>query len=211
MTIKTEGIIPEEDVDPLVAEIARTLHYRTPIFVPLRGRTYVAETRSVDGQITWEDAKQFADSFGLHLSMLIGSPPDSADPAHQDVDVVVGIDAQPDEQPWRSLRDSVESAADQLEGKRPGLIAIHYSDPVPDVEALGPDDRQLDKAVDERLHIHPNIGGISISSDPAHDAGEADAFARMVFMFRRKDSPEPFAELRRLLAEKEPAPPEPLA
>ncbi len=80
--------------------------------------------------------------------------------------VVVGIDAKPDENPWRSLKDSLKNGADQLKGGPPGIVAIHYVDPTSDFEQLRPGHEPMRVTMGKRLRTLPHVGAVMISSEP---------------------------------------------
>ena len=92
--------------------------------------------------------------------MLIGAP---AGDGYQRIDGVVGLDAMPREQPWRSLRESIKDAARQLEGGPPGLIAIHFTDPVEDWDALSPG--PMAASVMPLIETWPHVAGVLLSSE----------------------------------------------
>jgi hypothetical protein len=67
------------------------------------------------------------------------------------------------------LRQSIQRAADQLQGGPPGLAAVHYSDPVRDFQDLAP--VRLSLALGQLIEPWPHVAGVLLSSEPDFQFG----------------------------------------
>jgi hypothetical protein len=158
------------DIDPIRAAAAmlpeRTLQ---PVIVaPTGGRTFVLISRPAEGMITREDAERMAEGWGYYATFALGDP--TEDTNVQRLDVVVGVDAEPDGIPWGTIRGSVDDAANQLAGGAPGFALVHTFDPH-GLWRFGEDlPPWLTVLLISKLAQYPQLLGIQISAEPAFGA-----------------------------------------
>ena len=100
--------------------------------LPIGERVYSLQVEAIEGELTLNSAQEFLGSHRFHVSLLVFIPKDGSS-TYVPV-VAVRLEAKPQESPWRSLRRSMDEAADQLTSAPPGIIAIHYADHVSDIE-----------------------------------------------------------------------------
>jgi hypothetical protein len=167
LKLATTGKLPSEDIGRLrqaTAEVGKTVEDRPvgPVLYTVGSRTYAISARSIGGTFSPLEAEDTLEPFGLHNGMLIGEPVGDGD--RQRIDAVVGIVADPSEKPWRSLSESIRAAANQLKGGPPGLVAVHYSDPVSDFQNLAP--LPLSAALGQLIEPWPHVAGVLLSSEP---------------------------------------------
>ena len=96
--------------------------------------------------------------------MVIGEPAPCG--AGYNATAVVGIEANPQERPWNSLKRSIIEGAKQLKDEPPGIIAIYYADPVKDFEALRPALEPMQVSIGQLLDACPHIGAVIMASEP---------------------------------------------
>ena len=163
--IGSTGPIQPADVDAL-RNAVRSIPIRpTGAEILSRGnRTYTIQVRMIEGIFTQEEASVFLESQDFHVQLLIGIP--SSDDASYEPIVAVGIDSDPSEMPWRSLSDSINEAADQLEGGQPGIIAVHYADHLNDFESIRPGSQPLKFYIFEKTRDLPHVAAVVLSSEP---------------------------------------------
>jgi hypothetical protein len=163
-----------------------------PILVTDGARTFSIQVKPLTDQIAVDQIDRFTEGLGGHLKMIVGSPTD--DPATQEADVVVVVDAEPQEHAWRSLRRSIDNGAGQLDVSSPGLVAIHYADPMTKFEGLAPAGEPLGWAVLRKIARTPSVAGVMLSAEPdlqlpgAGDPGPVESF------FLRDRLPDGFPE-----------------
>ena len=163
--IGSTGPIRPDDVDAL-----RNADRSIPIrptgadILSRSDRTYTIQVRMIEGIFTQEEARTFLESHEFHVQLLIGIP--SSDDASYEPIVAVGIDSDPSEMPWRSLSDSINEAADQLEGGQPGIIAVHYADHLRDFESIRPGSQPLKFYIFEKTRELPHVAAVVPSSEP---------------------------------------------
>ncbi len=163
--IGTTGKIRNEDIEFLRQQVLN--NYRStsgPVLVTNSGRTFSVQCRPLSGQFTIRTVRDYLSSLNFHVGMVIGEPAPVGD--SYDVVAIVGIEANLREKPWSSLRSSMEKAATQLKGGSPGIVAVHYADPINDFETLRPDARPLNVILGELLSPRPHIGAVILTSEP---------------------------------------------
>ncbi len=137
--IGTTGSIRQKDIAFIRHKIATGVGSDiAPTLISNDGRVFSLKVQSLSGHFTAESVEKYLSSFQFHIGMVIGDP--SLNGIGYKVDVVVGIDANPDDalRSFRSLRESIKEGANQLKEGPPGIVAIHYADPITDFEGLSP-------------------------------------------------------------------------
>ena len=165
--IGSTGTIRDTDIDFLRDQIRRGAGSAMgPEMVPHQGRVFTVKTLPLSGSFTAEQARSYLRSFDFHLGMVIGEP--RAGTVGYEANLMVGIDARPNEtrRVWRSLRDSIVFAARQLEGGPPGIVAVHYADPIPEFEALRPGDAHMLQEIARIVHTLPHVAAVMLSCEP---------------------------------------------
>jgi len=115
-------------------------------------------------QFTPEAVRDYLSSYNFHVGMVIGEP--TSNKNIFDTIAIVGIEANPIETPWRSLRNSIKDGARQLVNGPTGVIAIYYADPVADFEALCPDPGYMKVFVGRLIDKFPHVGAVIMASEP---------------------------------------------
>lgn len=115
-----------------------------------------------------ESANAYLREKEFHYSTIVAAP----DGDKFKVASVVGIDANPSESGWQSLRRSVVHAADQLEGGPPGVVAVHYASHFDEIESLRPGVDRLLHDLASIVGPQPHVGAVMISMEPDFSAGE---------------------------------------
>jgi hypothetical protein len=186
--IGSTGSIREEDVDFLRSQVSTGVGSNMgPALATNRKRTFTVRSKPLSGQFTVETIQDYLSSFDFHVGMVIGEPAPNRNT--YDAIAVVGIEADLQEKPWISLRSSIEKGAKQLKDGKPGIIAIHYADPVRDFETLRPDARPLRVTLGEQLNPRPYVGAVMLSSEPdlqlpgAGDPGQVRIYHRQPWPF----------------------------
>ena len=105
-----------------------------PQLVLIGDRTYSVPVTSVPDLLTWDKANSFLTDNNFHVGMIVALPTDNPDEIAPIV--AIGLEAEPEENPWHSLRRSINHAQEQLARDAPGFVAIHYSDHMSDQETL---------------------------------------------------------------------------
>jgi hypothetical protein len=170
--IGTTGPIRQRDIDFLRKQVSMGVGLDiAPALVKNEQRLFSLKVRPISGNFTASSVQSYLSSFGFHIGMVVGEPITYG--SGYDVNAVVGIEADPDEGllSWRSLRDSMKYAAKQLEGGPPGIIAIHYSDPVDDFKArfLGSYSQLF-----ETFAQWPHVTALMLSSEPIYQLPKSD-------------------------------------
>ena len=151
--------IPEEDIDFLRLQVPRLAGQTiAPVIVSNKGRTY-----SIMGQ---QLSNQFTDTLPerAYLRMVI-SEPEVRSGEYKPVAIVV-IESNPIEKPLRPLSSAIRRGISQLQCDKPGILAIYYTDPVEDFDALCPSPQTMQLYISERLAPFPHIGAVILSSEP---------------------------------------------
>ena len=163
--IGSTGPIRPQDVDFLREQVRRGAGAGPgPALVTNDTRTFTVKTEPLEGTTALAEARNNLAEYGFHLSMGIWEPGSNGD-AYQAV-VVVGIDAKPEEHPWDSLKASINDGAKQLQGGPPGVVAIHYPDPVTHFEQLRPGRQPMRVHIGRMLETLPHVGAVVLSSEP---------------------------------------------
>lgn len=157
--------IRDEDVEFIRRQVSNGIGSGMgPALAINNGRTFTVRSQSLSGQFTVKTIRDYLSRFNFHVGMVIGEPASNGNA--YDVVVVVGIEADLQEKPWNSLLSSIEKGAKQLKGGPPGIVAIHYADPVMDFEALCSDTRPLTAILGELLSPRPHVGAVMLTSEP---------------------------------------------
>jgi hypothetical protein len=191
--IGTTGPIREQDFEFLRSCVLDSGgRYIAPALIQHDDRVFSLKVEPISGLFTIESVKDYLASFGFQVGMIVGEPARGG--TNFNVVCVIGIEARVDDRlkTSRSLRESIRTAADQLTGGPPGIIAIHYADPVPDFEALRAGDGPLKYEMYRMMDPWPHVGAIMLSSEPDFQplpmghAGKVHSYVR---------EPDPFADL----------------
>jgi len=122
--------------------------------------------RPLHGSFSVDEAKALVESFGCHSTFLFGDPRGQSDGYR--LDGLVGIDVEASENTWPTLHRSINDAARQLGEGPPGLVAVHYADPVDDFDTILPRQLPLPVAMACVLAEHPHVAGVLISAEPSY-------------------------------------------
>ena len=160
--IGSTGTVRSQDVDFLREQVRSHIGPGAAL-VTNDTRAFTVKTESLVGTTTLAEVRNHLAEYGFHLTMGIWKP-ESNDDAYEPV-VVVGIDAKPEERPWNSLRASIDDGAKQLQAGLPGVVAIHYSDPVIDFEQLRPGPEPMRVHIGRMLETIPHVGVVVLSSE----------------------------------------------
>lgn len=188
--ISSTGPIRQQDIDFLRNRISLLGYTNTgPVLVSNGARTFALNIKPISGNITFNSARSYLSNFNFHVGMLIGDP--SPDGTGFNVDAVVGIDAHPEDnlRSWNSLRQSINRGAKQLMDSSPGIVAIHYADPVLDFEALRPSSQPMIAEMAKIMDRYPHLVAIMLSSEPDLQiptekvAGEARSYVKETCKF----------------------------
>jgi len=183
--ISSTGPIRQQDIDFLRNRISSIGHTNAGAVLVFNGtKTFAINIKPISGNITVDSARSYLSNFNFHVGMLIGDP--SPDGIGFDVDAVIGIDAHPDDsfRSWSSLRQSIKRGANQLIKGSPGIVAIHYADPVTDFEALRPSSQPMIAEMAKIMGSYPNLVAVMLSSEPDLQipaekvAGEARSYVK---------------------------------
>jgi hypothetical protein len=188
--IGSTGTIRQDDGEFLRHQVSRGIGSRVgPALVTHKGRVFTVRSQPLSGQFTVDTVHSYLSGLGFHVGMVIGEPgPDGV--AYNAV-AVVGIEANPRERPWNSLRGSIAEGARQLKEGPPGIVAIYYADPVTDFETLCPVPGQMIAFVGQLLDKSPHVGAVILASEPKLQLPEADQSGRVRVYFRK---PWPFPD-----------------
>jgi len=165
--IGSTGHIRQQDIDFLRNHVSLMGYTNTgPVLVSNGVRTFALNISPISGNITFDSARSYLSNFNFNVRMLIGDP--SPDGTGFNVDAVVGIDARPEDslRSWNSLRQSIKRGAQQLMNSSPGIVAIHYADPVADFEALCPSSQLMIAEMDKIMDRYPHLVAVMLSSEP---------------------------------------------
>ena len=180
--IGSAGPIRDEDIPFLRDEVLVRLRPGVgPDLVQHRGRTFTIGTEQLAGQFTPSQAEQYLQSFGFYMTMIVGEP--GSNGGDYEAQVVVGMQASPEEKPWNSLHESLlgrRGAVRQLEGGPPGIAAIHYADPVNDFESLRPRSEPMKVMIGQIVESHPHLAAVILTSEPDLQLPNASGQGRFV-------------------------------
>ena len=76
------------------------------------------------------------------------------------------IEFNPIEKPLRPLSSAIGRGVSQLMCDNPGILAIYYTDPVEDFDALCPSPQTMQLYISERLAPFSHTGAVILSSEP---------------------------------------------
>ena len=163
--IGSAGTIRQEDVEFLRRQVSNDVGSSMgPALVTHKGRTFTVRSQPLSGQFTGETIQDYLSSFAFHIGMVIGEPVLGGNT--YSATVVVGIEADPQERPWNSLKRSITEGANQLKDGPPGIVAIHYADPVRDFEALRPGPNPMRVVLGQLMDLLPHVRAVILSSEP---------------------------------------------
>ncbi len=183
--ISSTGPIRQQDIDFLRIRVSSMGYTNTgPVLVSNGAKTFALNIKPISGNITVDSARSYLSNFNFHVGMLVGDP--SPNSTGFNVDAVVGIDAHPEDslRSWNSLRQSINRGANQLMKGPPGIVAIHYADPVLDFEALRPSSQPMIAEMAKIMDRCPHLAAVMLSSEPDLQipaekvAGEARSYVK---------------------------------
>jgi len=186
--IGSTGTIRQEDVGFLRHKVSNGVGSGMgPALVTHKDRTFSVRSQPLSGQFTYNTVQNYLSNFAFHVGMVIGElGPDGV--AYNAV-AVVGIEANPQERPWNSLKHSFMEGAKQLKNGPPGIVAIYYADPVRDFEALRPALEPMKVSIGQLLDSHPHVGAVIMASEPdlqlpqTSDSGHVSVYYRKPWPF----------------------------
>jgi hypothetical protein len=173
-----EKKIPNEDIDFLRSQVkiyaGQTI---APVLVNNKERTY-----SIIGQ---QLSNQFKETLPeeLYFRMVI-SEPEVGSGKYKPV-AIVGIESNPIETPLNSLSSTIMKGVKQFQGDKPGILAIYYTDPVKDFNALCPSPQTMQLYISERLAPFSHIGAVILSSEPNY-LGPVTSKAGKTYIYYRQ-------------------------
>jgi len=190
VTIGSTGEIREEDIVFLRHQVSTdTGSELGPALVTNNTRTFTIKSQPLKEQFTAETIHQHISKFDFHIVMIIGEPAESGN-AYDEVAVVI-LEANLDETPWRSLRNSIKDGATQLEGGPIGLVALHYTDPIKDFESLRPGFGPIKAYIGKLLDKYPSTGAVMLTSEPDLQFPSASGIAKPRIYYKK---PWPFPD-----------------
>jgi len=186
--IGSTGTIRQEDLEFLRHQVSNGVGSGMgPALVTHKDRTFTVRSQPLSGQFTYNTVQNYLSNFAFHVGMVIGEP--ARNGTAYNAMAVVGIDANPQERPWNSLRRSIMDGARQLKNGPPGIVAIYYADPVRDFEALRPANEPMKVSISQLLDSHPHVGAVLIASEPdlqlpqKSDSGHVSVYYRKPWPF----------------------------
>ena len=163
--IGSTGPVRTQDLEFLRRQAQRAPSPRSgPILATNYGRTFTVKIDPLSGSSTIDEIRANLSEYGLHQILGIWEPGPEGN--RNEAVVVVGIDARPQEHPWDSLKTSLYEGARQLKDGSPGIVAIHYSDPIEEFEDLAPKSKPLRVFIGQLLDNLPKVGAVILSSEP---------------------------------------------
>ena len=165
--IGTKNDIRQQDIDFLRRQVSSGVGSgEEPTLISNDGREFTLQVKPLSERYTVHSIQDYLSSFRFHVGMVIGEPaPNGVD---YNTVVVVGIDAKLQEsvRSFRSLRESVKRGAKPLEGGLPGIVAVHYADPVRDFEDLCPSSQPMREEMGRLMDKYPHVAAVMLSSEP---------------------------------------------
>jgi hypothetical protein len=184
VSIGSTGTIQDVDLELLRRQASQSNPANTgPILVRSGKRVFSIQSEILSDQVTVNMIRDYISNFHFHLAMTVFEPTTGGD--IYDTVSVVGIKANLQEKPWNSLQSSIKRGAKQLINGPPGILAIHYTDPVTDFEALGPSRKPLIAAISELLKPFTQIGAVILSSEPNLQLPESNVIVKPVIFYRK--------------------------
>jgi len=186
--IGSTGKIRQEDVEFLRHKVSNGVGSRMgPALVTHKGRTFTVRSQPLSGQFTYNTKQNYLSNFAFHVGMVIGEPAPGGNAYN--TAAVVGIEANPQERPWNSLKRSLMEGAKQLKNGPPGIVAIYYADPVRDFEDLRPALEPMKVSIGQLLDSRPHVGAVIMASEPdlqlpqTSDSGHVSVYYRKPWPF----------------------------
>ncbi|MFC2063062.1 hypothetical protein ACFLS8_03880 [Chloroflexota bacterium] len=170
--------IPEEDIEFLRAQAQKYAgNTIAPMLVKNRKRIYSIMGQQLSNQVTDLLSEE------LHHRMVI-SEPEVRSGEFKPV-AIVGIESNPIEKPLNSLSSAIMKGVRQLQGDKPGILAIYYTDPVEDFDDLCPSPLTMQLYISKLLTPFPHMGAVILSSEPDYlGADESDSGKTRIY-FRK--------------------------
>lgn len=176
--IGATGKIHEEDIEFLRAQAQKYAGQTiAPVIVRNNDRTYSIMGQQLSDKFTHTLLEEY------YLRMII-SEPDVRSGEYKPVAVVV-VESNPIEQPLRPLSRAIGRGVQQFQGDKPGILAIYYTDPVEDFDALCPSSHTMQLYISKRLAPFSHIGAVILSSEPDY-LGPADSKTGKTRIYYRK-------------------------
>jgi len=138
--IAFDGDLGESDLGPLFHHVHdRIVRRRSGVMqFEQSGRPITIELSSIPTTVITEQTMgSVAAEYDYHLVLIATEPNVNGE---QQIRGVIGFDSSPTDRPWRSLslRDAIDAAAVQLQGRGPGLVSVHFFDYVENLESRRP-------------------------------------------------------------------------
>ena len=164
--IESTGSVRPQDIDFLRGKVREGVGSGPgPVLVTNDGRTFTVKSEALARSTTIAEARENLAQYGSHLTMGIWEPVEGSN--DYEASVVVGIYAEPEETPWNSLRTSIRNGAKQLQDGPPGIVAVHYTDPLDNFEQLRPvAEVPMRVQVGRMLETLPHVGAVLLSTEP---------------------------------------------
>ena len=190
--IRTTGKMPTQDIDFLRLQVQKYAGTTiAPVLVKHKERIYSIMGQQLPNKGTESLLEEYLP--GSYLRMIIAEP-ETRGGKNKPV-AVVGIEANPIEKPFSSLRSAIMKGVNQLPDDRPGILAVYYTDPVEDFNSFCPGPLTMQEYISRLLTPFSHIGMVLMSSEPNY-LGPPDSKAGKTYMFYRKPwaFPEDFLE-----------------
>jgi len=181
--IGTTGTILEEDIELLRRQAQKFAEPTiAPILAKNKERTYSIMSRQLPNQFTETFSEEhLADSFYLHM---IISEPEVIGGEYKPV-AVVGLESNPIETPLNSLESALMKGVKQLQGDRPGILAIYYTDPVENFDDFCAGAITMQVFISQLLTPFQHVGAVILASEPDY-LGPATSKAGKTYVYDRK-------------------------
>lgn len=85
----------------------------------------------------------------------------------------------------RSLSEAIRGGVSQLQCDKPGILAIYYTDPVEDFNALCPSPQTMQLYISERLTPFSHVGAVILSSEPDYARPEGSKAGKTHIFYRK--------------------------
>jgi hypothetical protein len=165
--ISSAGPILQHDIDFLRIQISSGAGTSiVPDLVSHNNRVFALMIQPLSGHFTVDSVHDYLSNFNFHIKLIVGDPAPNG--VGFNVDSIVAIDTNPDDslRSWNSLHRSIKRGARQLEGGPPGIVAIHYVDPVIDPETLRPGNQPMISEIARIIKPLPHLKAVMLSSEP---------------------------------------------
>ena len=183
--IGSTGSIRHHDIEFIRNEVSKGVGFSFgPALISNAGRTFSLKTTALSGTFTKSSVTEYLSQFEFNERMVIGEPIPGTEEFK--VDCVIGIEATPNDthRNWNSLLQSIKRGAKQLENGPPGIVAIHYTDPISDFELFRPGQKSMLMEMSELQHKWPHVGGVMLSTEPdlqlpgSHGSGQSSFYVK---------------------------------